>query len=216
MKKEIAITMNSTNCITQNVKKHLIILSAFMLGSTLFSVPAYASGNERHERYEYEGREHYREESKVYGVIEKMPEQGYNGTWVVSGHQVLVTDATRIKEKYGRAAVGKPAEIEGVRTGEIIKAFEVEIERGREERVDDDRRPDDRRGDSKFYGTVETLPQTGLNGVWKVDGREIVVTSNTRIKEKYGRLAVGSLVEVEGRFADNAFTAHEIEVKTRR
>ncbi|MCI5159397.1 MAG: hypothetical protein D3906_13385, partial [Candidatus Electrothrix sp. AUS1_2] len=166
--------------------------------------------NERYERYEYEGGERYREESKLYGVIEKMPENGYNGTWVVDGKQILVTDATRIKEKYGRAAVGKYVEIEGRRDGESLKAFEIEVERSRGERVDD------RRGNSKFYGTVEALPEKGLNGLWKIDGREVEVTPDTRIKEEYARLAVGSSVEVEGLRTDTGFVAYEIEVKDRR
>ena len=182
-----------------------------MLGVSLFAVPVHASGDERYERYEYEGRERYRGERKLYGVIEKMPEKGYNGIWVVSGRQIMVSDRTRMKEQYGRAALGRTVEIEGVRNGESFIAYELEVERSREEGFDDDRR-----GNAEFYGTVETLPETGLNGVWKIDGREITVTPNTRIKEKYGQLAVGSTVEIEGRFSDNAFTAHEIEVKNQR
>ncbi|CAK8715663.1 hypothetical protein GMJAKD_04805 [Candidatus Electrothrix aarhusensis] len=60
------------------------------------------------------------------------------------------------------------------------------------------------------------MPQAGLNGVWKIDGREVVVTRNTRIKETYREPRMGSSVEVEGRHIDNTFTASEIEVKNRR
>ncbi|MCI5121438.1 MAG: hypothetical protein D3908_09675 [Candidatus Electrothrix sp. AUS4] len=193
-----------------NCKKNICLLSALLLGCAFYAGPVSASGDERHERYEryeYRDGERYREESKLYGVIEKMPENGYNGTWVVNGKQILVTDATKIKEKYGRAAVGKYVEVEGRRDGESLKAFEIEVERSRDERFDD------RRGNSKFYGTVEILPEKGLNGLWKIDGREVEVTSDTRIKEEYARLAVGSSVEVEGRRTDTGFIAYEIEVK---
>ncbi|MCI5138628.1 MAG: hypothetical protein D3922_09510 [Candidatus Electrothrix sp. AR1] len=169
-----------------------------------------ASGDERRERSEYEGRERYREETKLYGVIEKMPESGLNGTWIINGKTVQVTDTTRIKEKYGRAAVGRYVEAEGVRNGDSFTAYEIEVERSREDRTDD------RRSNTKFYGTVEALPQAGLNGVWKINDREVVVTRNTRIKEEYGKLKIGSSVEVEGRLVDNTFTASEIEVKSGR
>jgi len=74
---------------------------------------------------------------------------------------------------------------------------------------------DDRRGgdyESKIYGTVEKLPQ-GEVGTWVVNGREIVVTKDTRIKEKHGKAEAGAYVEVEGNAAGNTFTAYEIEVK---
>ncbi|MGB5687425.1 MAG: DUF5666 domain-containing protein [Candidatus Electrothrix sp.] len=196
--------------VARSFKKNIFMLSALMLGCSFFAGPVQASGDERHERSEYEGRERYREESKIYGVIEKMPESGYNGTWVINGKTVLVSDTTRIKEKYGRAAIGKYVEAEGVRTGDSFTAREIEVERSRESRSDD------RRSSTKFYGIVEALPQAGLNGVWKIDGREVVVTSTTRIKEEYSRLKIGSSVEVEGNLSDNTFTAYEIEVKRGR
>jgi hypothetical protein len=212
------------SCIFRGFKKKIVMLSALILGCSLFAGLVHASENERserNERYErsdhseyegreYEGRERYREESKLYGVIEKMPKKGLNGTWIINGKKVLVSDRTRIKEKYGRAAVGRDVEAEVVRNGDSFTAYEIEVKRSRESRSDD------RRGSSKIYGTVETLPQRGLNGVWKIDGREVVVTRNTRIKEEYGKLEIGSSVEVEGRFSGNTFTASEIEVKNRR
>jgi hypothetical protein len=192
------------------LKRKIVILSALMLGCSLFSGPVQASGDERRERSEYEGRERYREESKLYGVIEKMPENGLNGTWIINGNKVLVSDRTRIKEKHGRVAVGRYVEAEGVRNGDNFTAYKIEVERSREFRSDD------RRGSSKFYGTVEALPQAGMNGAWKIDGREVVVTRNTRIKEKYDKLKIGSSVEVEGVRNGDSFTAYEIEVERSR
>ncbi|CAK8716299.1 DUF5666 domain-containing protein [Candidatus Electrothrix laxa] len=203
-------TAYAKSFVARSFKKNIFILSALMLGCSFFAGPVQASGDERYERSEYERGERYREESKLYGVIEKMPESGYNGTWIINGKTVLVSDRTRIKEKYDRAALGRYVEVEGVRDGDSFTAYEIEVERSRESR------PDDRRGSSKFYGTVETLPQAGLNGVWKIDAREVVVTRNTRIKEEYGKLKIGSSVEVEGRLIDNTFTADEIEVKRGR
>jgi hypothetical protein len=66
--------------------------------------------------------------------------------------------------------------------------------------------------ESKYYGTVEKMPKDRI-GTWVVKGREIVVTSDTRIEEEHGRAEAGAYVEVEGTIAGKSFTAHKIEVK---
>jgi len=66
--------------------------------------------------------------------------------------------------------------------------------------------------ESKFYGTVEKIPE-GVIGHWMVNGRDFLVTKDTRIKEKYGRAEVGAYVEIEGYYTGKTFFAHEIEVK---
>lgn len=68
------------------------------------------------------------------------------------------------------------------------------------------------RSESKIYGTVEKAP-SGRVGSWVVNGREIAVTRDTRIKEEYGTAAVGAYVEVEGSNTGKLFSAHKIEVK---
>lgn len=68
------------------------------------------------------------------------------------------------------------------------------------------------RYESKFYGIVDDLPQDRI-GVWVVNGRQIVVTRDTRIKEKHGRPEPGAYVEVEGSNTGTTFTASEIAVK---
>ena len=68
------------------------------------------------------------------------------------------------------------------------------------------------RYESKFYGTVEKLPQ-GMVGTWVINKRDIAITKETRISERHGKAAPGAYVEVEGINTGNAFTAHKIEVK---
>jgi hypothetical protein len=68
------------------------------------------------------------------------------------------------------------------------------------------------RYESKFYGTVEKLPQ-GLVGTWVINKRDIAITKETRISERHGKAVPGAYVEVEGVNTGNAFTAHKIEVK---
>ncbi|MCI5145947.1 MAG: hypothetical protein D3923_10560 [Candidatus Electrothrix sp. AR3] len=199
---------NKGTCKLYFTKNVFFLLFIAMTCSLFISTQALGDGYERYER-----RDRYREENKLYGIIEKMPVNGYTGTWIIAGRKVMVSEQTRIKEKYGRAAVGKYVEVEGVQNGGNLIAYKLEVEENRERR-----RYDDRRDHSKFYGTVETLPQpqAGLNGIWRINGRSVVVNQQTRIKEKYGRVAVGSYVEVKGNYSGNTFTAYEIEVKDSR
>jgi hypothetical protein len=66
---------------------------------------------------------------------------------------------------------------------------------------------------SKIYGTVEKLPETGLSGIWIVNGREFVVTERTRLEQKHGRLEPGAYVEIKGIKSENTFTVEKVEVK---
>mgnify|MGYP001551301048 CR=1 FL=1 len=163
---------------------------------------------ERHEGYEY--HERYREESKIYGKVEQMPQAGYIGLWIINGQEVIVTERTRIKQEYGRINVGRYVEVEGRRTGNQFMAYEIEAEESREYRRDE------YSSGSEFYGTVESLPERGIEGTWIISGRKVLVTRSTRIEEEYGRLAVGSSVEVKGSYAGDTFVASKIEIKRSR
>ncbi len=66
---------------------------------------------------------------------------------------------------------------------------------------------------AKFYGTVEAMPKDGFEGKWIIDGREIIVTKDTFIEEKYGKAAPGVYVEVKGNRSGNTIIAYEIEIK---
>lgn len=65
--------------------------------------------------------------------------------------------------------------------------------------------------EGKFYGVVEAMPAGSVFGTWRVNGREVVVTERTFIKEEYGRLGIGAQVEIKG--GGNPFMAYEVEVK---
>jgi hypothetical protein len=66
--------------------------------------------------------------------------------------------------------------------------------------------------ESRFFGTVEKAPQGNI-GTWVINKRDIAVTRETRITERYGKAVPGAYVEVEGMNTGKAFTAHKIEVK---
>lgn len=143
--------------------------------------------------------------SKIYGVVEQLPEKGHSGTWVVHGRKIAVTKDTILKQKHGRAEVGAYVEVEGTHAGKTFTAHEIEVKRTKEGSYAGS-------VESKFYGTVENLPK-GFVGTWVVSGREIFVSKDTLLKEKHGKVEVGAAVEVKGAMSGETFNAHKIEVK---
>jgi hypothetical protein len=142
---------------------------------------------------------------KFYGEVESLPDNGYAGIWIIKGTKVQVSNNTAIEEKHGKASVGAFAEVKGQQSGDIFTAYEIEIKQGKDFKKS--------AYPGKFYGTLESLPEKGWHGIWVINGREILITGQTRIEEEYGRIAVGALVKVEGNYSGNKFTAYEIEVK---
>jgi Domain of unknown function (DUF5666) len=68
----------------------------------------------------------------------------------------------------------------------------------------------------EFYGVVQAMPEKGYAGQWAIYGKTVYVTEDTNIKEKQGKLAVGSYVEVEGVIFEGKFIDSEIETKTKK
>ena len=68
---------------------------------------------------------------ELYGVVERMPDKGLEGTWIVSGQKVLVTRETVIYQEHGRISVGSYVEVKGSRSGDVINAQWIEIKRRR-------------------------------------------------------------------------------------
>lgn len=51
--------------------------------------------------------------------------------------------------------------------------------------------------EAKFYGYVQIIPKE-KTGIWQVKNRKIIVDKKTEIEEKYGKVKVGTYVEVKG------------------
>jgi hypothetical protein len=144
---------------------------------------------------------------EFYGVIEDMPEKGYEGIWLIGGRKVLVTKDTLIREKYSVATVGSYVEVRARYSDDTYTAYKIEVKRGNLRRSG---------YPGKFYGIIESMPEGKIEGIWVINGREVLVTANTKIEEEYGRATVGAYVEVKGNYIDRTFTAYEIEVKRGR
>jgi hypothetical protein len=71
-------------------------------------------------------------------------------------------------------------------------------------------------GKQEFYGVVQAMPEKGYAWQWNIGGKTVYVTEETKIKEKHGKLSVGSYVEVEGVTFEGKFIASEIETKKKK
>lgn len=69
------------------------------------------------------------------------------------------------------------------------------------------KRGGDRDNRERFYGLVQSMPASGLQGEWVVGGRTVVADAATEFHEKAGPLRVGGCAKVDLR---NGRT-HEIE-----
>ena len=72
--------------------------------------------------------------------------------------------------------------------------------------------PDGSHPDVMFIGTVEALPEGGLEGTWTISGRSVLVTSTTAINEAKGLVEVGARVHVLGQIEDEQIVATRITV----
>ncbi len=80
--------------------------------------------------------------------------------------------------------------------------------------ADDEREREDEPAsyESRIYGTVDKMPPERV-GLWVIGRRDIIVTRETRIIERHGKVAVGAYVEVEGNNTGKRFSASRMEVK---
>ncbi len=179
--------------------KTTLTMLTIWLAVTLSGSPVSAGERERHEDRVHGRAEQY--ESKIYGTIQRLP-KGLLGIWEVNGREIAVTDATLIREKHGKVEEGAFVEVRGAYSGKTFTASVIEVKK-------------DRKESQEFYGTVERL-STGNDGTWIVNGKAILVTGDTRIKEKRGKAEVGAYVKVEGSYSGKSLVAREIEVKRPR
>lgn len=144
------------------------------------------------------------------GTVESLPgTTGQIGDWQISGRTVHVTSSTRIKQEYGPVAIGSIVEVEGARQADgSVNAAKIEIE----DRVSAPIR--NTPGYCRFYGVVRSLPTTqDLVGEWNVGGHKLNVTTETKINQEKGPVAVGVLVEVLAVLKAGVLEAVSIEVK---
>lgn len=136
------------------------------------------------------------------GNVEELPStRGRIGDWKVGARTVHVSATTVIQPEAGAVAVGVTVKVEGLLQSDgSINAVKIEIQ-------------SNTTPDTRILGKVEELPDTrGRIGAWKVSGRVVHVTADTRLKLTNGEVAIGVTVKVVGvTQADRSLLALEIE-----
>ena len=147
-----------------------------------------------------------RDEPKLIGRIEALPSGGLTGDWKVAGNTVRVSSTTTIDTDRGAVALGGCVTVRGQRdTSQVLVARYVETEPASE---------CDRSG-IEFTGVVETMPASGLVGLWKIASQSVLTTASTTFDTEKGQPKVGACVEVRAtQPATGPVVAASIEVKS--
>lgn len=142
------------------------------------------------------------EYARLVGVIEELPANGLLGQWKVDGKIVVVNNRTEL-EGGVTFAISDTVKVEGYVQGDgSILAREVEKEN---EGGDDG-------GNQEVHliGDITELPNGSLRGMWRVDGKQVMVTPETELKD--ADYTVGDRVKIEGRQGQNdVIIAEKIE-----
>lgn len=148
--------------------------------------------------------------AKLTGKIEVLPAGGAAGAWTVSGKTVNVTADTKINTQSGAAIVGACVDVRGeAGNAGAINAMEIST------------RPAGRCADPtpigsvEIFGSVEQIPAGGAVGDWKIAGKTIRVTPETKLEQRGGPAAIGSCAEVRGvENPDGSLTASKLEIRS--
>lgn len=143
--------------------------------------------------------------SKIYGTVEKLPETGLSGIWIVDGREFAVSEQTRLEQKHGLLEPGAYVEIEGIKSENTFTAEKIEVKRAKDDTSYGTTK-------QKITGKVEKIPQ-GTFGTWVIGDKEVLVLKDTVLQEKNGKATLGSLVEVFGIKSGETFQASRIETQ---
>ena len=184
-------------------RKHCLLVLPFLflpvLSLPLQTAEAQGTGEDTaHELYQAGSLYGEQNEFTFLGVVQKTPEKGQIGTWVVDGSEVLVSESTAVT---GKPGIGSFVELEGIWQGSknTFKAYDLRVVNGT-----------DPLSTGEFTGTVEEMPTLNWPyGIWIVEGRKINVKKGLELQ---GKAKAGAKVAVKGSYVDGVFTASEFEV----
>lgn len=142
---------------------------------------------------------------KLYGVVEQMPSNSFNGNWVIGGMVFTADTQTRFMEQRGLLAIGAYVEVEYVQNNGINWATQIETH------------VPPRAGANTYLGRIERMDSDSVTAAeatvsattWRIGGREYQVTLATDVNDYQIDLGLGTMVLV------NSYTdASGIEVVT--
>lgn len=139
------------------------------------------------------------------GRIEAMPAGGLLGEWVIAGRTFLVTEATRIREDKGPAAVGVCVEVEYSGSAAPFLAKKIAT------KSDDDCDGGPPPSEQEAFGIVQSKPAHGLIGAWTIGGVAYQAYPGVKFKQRHGPLVVGACAKVHFSGTEQPFRVREME-----
>ncbi len=126
-----------------------------------------------------------------FGSVQTLPPSPFTGNWVVNGRTVHVTGSTRIE----RPSLLSPGSFVlvagGLRSDGSVDPLRIQVRQAN----------DFNRINNLFelFGTVQTMPASGVTGDWRISDVIVHVSSTTQLNAEHGhRITVGSQVTVVG------------------
>lgn len=136
------------------------------------------------------------------GQIGALPAGGLLGEWTVGSRTVVVTERTEL-DRNATFVISDTVKVKGyLETDGSVSAREIEKENEGGHGGDGQ--------EVQFTGAIEVLPPGGPLGEWTVDGKQVLVTQQTELKDS--PYSVGDVVKVEGKSRpDGVVVARKIE-----
>jgi hypothetical protein len=130
----------------------------------------------------------------AYGLVVSKPAESLIGQWVIGEKTYTTTAQTEFDQEEGPLDVGACVKVQLTPDRTTVVELDSEPLGDCNKGDDDDNGDDDGR---EFKGTVEMTPTGSLVGLWTISGEVYTVTERTEIKQKFGRIEIGSCVKGE-------------------
>ncbi|MBV7336126.1 hypothetical protein KFU94_49400 [Chloroflexi bacterium TSY] len=139
------------------------------------------------------------------GELTGLPEGTLVGEWEVSGRKVVVSEQTILTGEAGAFQIGALVKVQGYLPPEgPVRARKIKLERPKDDPPNEHK--------IRFVGEVQSRPEDGKEGTWRIGGRAVEVVAETEIDTGHGPATVGAIVKVTGVIqADNSVLAAEIK-----
>lgn len=147
-----------------------------------------------HEEEDDDHGDHHEDRGgHAYGLIQQWPSKssmGPIGTWKIGGMDYIVLPETRLVQRKAEFGVGVPVRVKYRVDADDRRIARIIRTTGPAADIDQPTR-------STLVSLVESMPETGFDGAWKVGNVDLMTTDESHFSERHGLLAVGAYVEVE-------------------
>jgi hypothetical protein len=138
------------------------------------------------------------DESKVRGVVDRLPDSGLTGTWVIDGVEYLAGGSTDFEQNGGPFVVGACVEVELHASGDPAVIDEIETEelghcQGTPTSTPEATGTPD--AEDEIYGRIDSFPAS-LVGSWIVNGTTYAADSNSEFEQEHGPFAADVCVKI--------------------